>query len=113
MGGRSPHFVSATPLPATICRDFAISLAFQAACSRPTALPPAHTLRHARLVGGLGRIQPEEKHMATRDDLPRTVLPMASKPRTGLITYDAKDPDTKYPPIEQLRPPKGAPKDRK
>ena len=31
------------------------------------------------------------------------------RPRTGLITYDAKDPDTKYPPIEQLRPPKGAP----
>jgi arylsulfatase len=26
-----------------------------------------------------------------------------------LITYDAKDPDTKFPPIEPLRPPKGAP----
>jgi arylsulfatase len=26
-----------------------------------------------------------------------------------VTTYDAKDPDTKYPPIEQLRPPKGAP----
>jgi arylsulfatase len=26
-----------------------------------------------------------------------------------LITYDAKDPDTKFPPITQLRPPKGAP----
>jgi hypothetical protein len=26
-----------------------------------------------------------------------------------LITYAAKDPDTKFPPIEQLRPPKGAP----
>jgi len=26
-----------------------------------------------------------------------------------LITYDARDPDTKYPPINQLRPPKGAP----
>jgi arylsulfatase A-like enzyme len=39
----------------------------------------------------------------------RTHLPMPSPPRTGLITYDAKDPDTKYPPIEQLRPPKGAP----
>src|SRR5947207_2312440 len=39
----------------------------------------------------------------------RTHLPMPSRARTGLITYDAKDPDTKYPPIEQLRPPKGAP----
>src|SRR3954462_3378510 len=39
----------------------------------------------------------------------RTHLPMPSASRTGLITYDAKDPDTKFPPIEQLRPPKGAP----
>ena len=27
----------------------------------------------------------------------------------GVTTYDAKDPDTKFPPIEPLRPPKGAP----
>ena len=27
----------------------------------------------------------------------------------GLTTYDAKDPDTKFPPIEPLRPPEGAP----
>jgi arylsulfatase A-like enzyme len=47
--------------------------------------------------------------MPPRDDLPRTVLPIPDRPRTGLVTYDAKDPDTKYPPIEQLRPPKGAP----
>ncbi|HXW57009.1 MAG TPA: arylsulfatase [Candidatus Cybelea sp.] len=39
----------------------------------------------------------------------RNVLPIPDSPRTGLITYDAKDPETKYPPIEQLRPPKGAP----
>jgi len=39
----------------------------------------------------------------------RTVLPIPDKARTGLITYDAKDPDTRYPPIEQLRPPKSAP----
>src|SRR6516225_631810 len=38
-----------------------------------------------------------------------TVLPIPDRPRTGLITYDAKDPDTKYPPIPQLRPPAGAP----
>ena len=44
-----------------------------------------------------------------RDDRPRTVLPIPDKPRQGLVTYDAKDPDTKYPVIEQLRPPKGAP----
>ena len=47
--------------------------------------------------------------MTARDDLHRTDLPIADRPRTGLVTYDAKDPETKFPPIEQLRPPKGAP----
>ncbi len=43
------------------------------------------------------------------DPFSRNVLPIPDRPRTGLVTYDAKDPDTKYPPIAQLRPPKGAP----
>jgi arylsulfatase A-like enzyme len=42
-------------------------------------------------------------------DPDRTVLPIPDKPRTGLITYDAEDPDTKFPPIPQLRPPERAP----
>jgi arylsulfatase len=51
----------------------------------------------------------EEKFMSSQDDIQRNVLPIPDRPRTGLITYDAKDPETKYPPITQLRPPKGAP----
>jgi len=47
--------------------------------------------------------------MDDQDKIQRTVLPIPDRPRTGLITYDAKDPDTKFPPITQLRPPKGAP----
>ena len=47
--------------------------------------------------------------MSAQDEPQRTVLPIPDRPRTGLVTYDAKDPDTKYPPITQLRPPKGAP----
>src|SRR5262245_39878667 len=47
--------------------------------------------------------------MANPNDQKRTILPIPDPPRTGLITYDAKDPETKYPPIEQLRPPKDAP----
>ncbi len=39
----------------------------------------------------------------------RTILPIPDRPHVGLTTYDAKDPDTKFPPIEPLRPPKGAP----
>jgi arylsulfatase len=39
----------------------------------------------------------------------RDVLPIPDQPYEGLITYDAKDPDTSFPPIEPLRPPSGAP----
>ncbi len=43
------------------------------------------------------------------DELSRTILPIPDHQHVGLTTYDAKDPDTKFPPIEPLRPPKGAP----
>jgi arylsulfatase A-like enzyme len=43
------------------------------------------------------------------DKLSRTILPIGDPQYVGLTTYDAKDPDTKFPPIEPLRPPKGAP----
>jgi arylsulfatase A-like enzyme len=39
----------------------------------------------------------------------RESLPIPDRPHTGLVTYDAKDPDTSFPPIEPLRPPAGAP----
>lgn len=45
----------------------------------------------------------------TPDSLPRTTLPMPTQPYSGLITYDAKDPDTHFPPIPTLKPPEGAP----
>src|SRR5687767_5164289 len=37
------------------------------------------------------------------------ILPRPDRPSTGLMTYDAKDPDVSFPPIDPLRPPKGAP----
>jgi arylsulfatase len=39
----------------------------------------------------------------------RAVLPIPDAVHVGLTTYDAKDPNTKYPPIVPLRPPSGAP----
>jgi arylsulfatase len=39
----------------------------------------------------------------------RLILPVPDVRRPGPITYDAKDPDTAFAPIEQLRPPAGAP----
>jgi arylsulfatase A-like enzyme len=39
----------------------------------------------------------------------RHILPIPDRQHVGITTYDAKDPNTKFPPIEPLRPPKGAP----
>src|ERR1700752_702188 len=39
----------------------------------------------------------------------RHVLPIPDPPHVGLTTYDARDPNTKYPPLTMLRPPAGAP----
>lgn len=47
--------------------------------------------------------------MASPDAFPRQVLPIPDVPPVGLSTFDAKDPDTSYPPIRDLRPPPGAP----
>jgi arylsulfatase len=47
--------------------------------------------------------------MSSQDNIQRSILPIPDPQYVGLTTYDAKDPDTKFPPIEPLRPPKGAP----
>ena len=39
----------------------------------------------------------------------RSILPIPNQVWHGLTTYDAKDPDTHFPPIRELRPPEGAP----
>ena len=39
----------------------------------------------------------------------REILPIPDKAYAGFIAYDAKDPDSKFPPIEPLTPPAGAP----
>ena len=43
------------------------------------------------------------------DPSSRAILPIPHRVAPGLTTYDAKDPDTAYPPIVPLTPPKGAP----
>src|SRR6201999_2150076 len=44
-----------------------------------------------------------------QDTLPRHMLPIPDVTPIALTTFDAKDPDTKYPPIRQIPPPQGAP----
>ncbi len=46
---------------------------------------------------------------APASPLARHHLPIPDPTHVGLTTYDAKDPNTEYPPIQELRPPKGAP----
>jgi hypothetical protein len=43
------------------------------------------------------------------DGVLHTVLPIADGPHTGLVVYDARDPDTNFAAIEPLRPPEGRP----
>jgi arylsulfatase len=52
----------------------------------------------------IARARPENRAMRSRD-----VLPIPDRQHVGLTTYDAKDPDASYPPIEPLLPPAGAP----
>jgi arylsulfatase A-like enzyme len=47
--------------------------------------------------------------MNSNDKVQRTILPIPDTQHVGVTTYDAKDPDTKFPPIQRLRPPQGAP----
>src|SRR4030042_4436072 len=47
--------------------------------------------------------------MRDEDKKHRSHLPMRNTAPARFIPYDAKDPDMKITPIEQLRPPKGAP----
>jgi arylsulfatase len=47
--------------------------------------------------------------MATEEQIQRDVLPVPDVTPPGLMTYDAKDPDTKFAPIEIVKPPAGAP----
>ncbi|MBV8197829.1 MAG: hypothetical protein JO263_06825, partial [Candidatus Eremiobacteraeota bacterium] len=45
----------------------------------------------------------------SRDMKQREILPIPDKAYAGFIAYDAKDPDSKFAPIEKLVPPQAAP----
>lgn len=42
-------------------------------------------------------------------DASRVVLPIPDRPHTEVVHFDASNPDSRYPAIEPLRPPEGAP----
>jgi arylsulfatase A-like enzyme len=47
--------------------------------------------------------------MGDNDSRDRTHLPIPDPQWVGVTTYDAKDPETRFPPIAQIRPPAKAP----
>lgn len=57
-----------------------------------------------------GKRQAAEASQASRGREPRRdVLPIPDRRSVGSTSYDAKDPELSFPPIQPLRPPKGAP----
>jgi arylsulfatase A-like enzyme len=51
----------------------------------------------------------EEEMSDQSNPLQRSILPIPDRQHVGLTTFDAKNPDTRFPPIVPLRPPKDAP----
>ena len=47
--------------------------------------------------------------MNSSGKIQRQILPLPDRQHVGLTTYDAKDPETKFPPIRDIRPPAEAP----
>ena len=65
--------------------------------------------RHADTTREDEMSEQEAQMTNNQDKHHRASLPMPDRPHVGLVTYDAKDPNTTFPPIEPLRPPAGAP----
>ena len=61
--------------------------------------------QHGVRTGRTGRVLDMADRLAAR----RGNLPIPDRQHLGLVTYDAKDPDTAFPPIEGVLPPDGAP----
>ena len=59
--------------------------------------------------GGLEEVLPGRGLGSADGRPPPHALPIPDRKHVGLVTYDAKDPDTSFPPIEPLLPPAGAP----
>ena len=80
-------------------------------CAAPAGplLAPRSTCRQIRRCRKRSTAYEKETGMSSRDKVQRSILPIPDTQHVGVTTYDAKDPDTKFPPIEPLRPPKGAP----
>ena len=78
-------------------------------CSNPKRVTDEGDIQHGEKSAAKAKATETQESGSARDKVQRSILPIPDAKHVGLTTYDAKDPDTKFPPIEQLRPPKGAP----
>ena len=116
-------WIRALPYPRITARTATLSTARSRACRSRSPTPPrTRTISSRRRRPSASRWRGsrrlpdacvDQRHrnraMTSEDRKHRSHLPMPNTTRTQFIAYDAKDPDSKFPPIEQLRPPKGAP----
>lgn len=79
-----------------VCTGITVALTAAATCVAPGLI-------HAQQTAGTSG-SPNPTAFKNRSSLP---MPNTIQPSS--VVYDAKSPDAKFPPIEQLRPPKGAP----
>jgi Sulfatase len=75
----------------------------------PTSKKNAATKKTAAKKSAPRKADAVSTAVSAEPDLARHQLPIPDPNHVGLTTYDAKDPNTKYPPITELRPPKVAP----
>jgi len=57
----------------------------------------------------MGSVRKTEQPGTRESSVQRDILPIPDRPYRGFVAYDAKDPDSHFPHIESLRPPRGAP----
>ena len=77
--------------------------------AKRTQKKPKKKIARKESVMAKNSAKEERASVNPNDSIQRNILPIPDRKHVGLTTYDAKDPNTKYPPIEPLRPPKGAP----
>ena len=82
----------------------------QGVLRHPPPVQPTATVLRQVLARRRVRTRPltpdhRRRNVMSPDRHARTMLPIPDRPAPGLTTYDAKDPDTAFPPIEPLLPP--------
>ncbi len=89
---------------------YAVAVHIVGAVGQKGAVTWPSTAKNSLHPDSLEGYQVSSDHKPSRwKDVQRAVLPIPDRPYAGFVAYDAKDPDSNFPPIQPLRPPKEAP----